>query len=46
VFDLDSEHSLFTLEWRGPFDPLIDEAIRGNYEAILAWLIREAEAGA
>jgi multidrug efflux pump subunit AcrA (membrane-fusion protein) len=42
---LDPDRTLFTLEWRGPFDPLIDEAILANYEAILAWLIREAERG-
>lgn len=43
VFVLAPDRTLFTLEWRGPYDPLIDEAIRDNYEAILAWLIREAE---
>jgi hypothetical protein len=42
IFDLAPERDLFTLEWRGPVDPLIDEAIRDNYEAILAYLIREA----
>jgi len=34
---------LFTLEWRGPSNPMIECAIRDNYEAVLAWLIREAE---
>ena len=43
IFVLDPERTLFTLDWRGPHDPLIDAAIRDNYEGILAWLIREAE---
>jgi hypothetical protein len=43
AFVLAPTRDLFTLEWAGPSDPLINEAIRGNYEAILAWLIREAE---
>jgi hypothetical protein len=43
VFVLDPERSLFTLEWRGPDDRLIEEEIRDDYEEILAWLIREAE---
>ena len=44
VFTLDPEHTLFTLEWRGPSTPMIECAISDNYEAVLAWLIREAEA--
>ena len=43
VFVLAPDRALFTLEWRGPYDRLIDEAIRDNYEAVLAWLRREAE---
>ena len=35
VFQLAPEGDLFTLEWRGPVDPLIEAAIRANYEAIL-----------
>jgi hypothetical protein len=46
VFVLADDHSLFTLEWRGPYDPLIADAIKDNYAAILAYLIREAEGGA
>jgi hypothetical protein len=43
VFTLDPDHLLFTLEWRGPSNPMIECAISDNYEAVLAWLIREAE---
>lgn len=43
VFQLASERDVFTLEWRGPFDHLIHDAIRSNYDAILAVLKREAE---
>ena len=42
VFQLAPEGDLFTLEWRGPVDPVIDEAIRANYEVILDLLRREA----
>jgi hypothetical protein len=42
IFVLDSERTLFTLEWRGPEDRLIEETIKGNYDAILAWLVHEA----
>jgi hypothetical protein len=42
VFVLDSERTLFTLEWRGPEDRLIEDAIKENYDAILAFLLREA----
>ncbi len=45
VFYLSPDADLFTIEWRGPYDRLIDEAIRDNYEDILAWLIVEAEGG-
>jgi hypothetical protein len=45
LFVLDPERPLFTLEWRGPFDPLINDAIKDNYAAILAWLIHEAGGG-
>ena len=45
VFFLSPDADLFTIEWRGPYDRLIDEAIRDNYDDILAWLIREAEGG-
>jgi Protein of unknown function (DUF3631) len=43
TFVLAPDRALFTLEWRGPYDRLIDEAVRDNYEAVLAWLRREAE---
>ena len=42
VFQLSPEGDLFTLEWRGPVDPLIEAAIRDNYDAILDLLRREA----
>jgi hypothetical protein len=42
VFRLSHEGDLFTLEWRGPVDPLIEAAILANYEAILGVLRREA----
>ena len=42
IFHLAPEGDVFTLEWRGPVDPLISEAIRTNYEAILNLLRREA----
>lgn len=42
VFQLSPEGDLFTLEWRGPVDPLIEAAIRDNYDAILGVLRREA----
>jgi hypothetical protein len=44
VFTLSPDADLFTIGWRGPCDRLIDEAIRDNYDEILAWLILEAEA--
>ena len=43
AFVLAADRALFTLAWRGPHDPLIDRAVRDNYETILAWLIREAK---
>ena len=43
TFVLAPDRALFPLEWRGPYDRLIDEAIMDNYEEILAWLVREAE---
>lgn len=43
VFDLAPDHALFTPIWRGLYDPLIADAIKDNYDAILAYLIREAE---
>jgi hypothetical protein len=43
VFTLSPDYDLFTIDWRGPYDRRIDEAIRDNYDEILAWLIREAE---
>jgi hypothetical protein len=33
AFLLADDHALFTLEWRVPFDPRIDEAIRGSASA-------------
>ena len=30
IFVLDPERTLFTLDWRGPHDPLIEEATRGG----------------
>ena len=41
VFVLDPEHELFTLEWHGPRDELIEDGIKENYEEVLAWLIAE-----
>ena len=41
VFVLDPEHELFTLEWPGPRDELIEDDIKENYEEVLAWLIAE-----
>ncbi len=43
VFTLSPERDLFTLEWRGPHDALIADAIRDNYEAILGWLTLKAD---
>jgi hypothetical protein len=45
VFVLAPDHALFTEDWRsaGRYDPLIASAIKDNYAAILAYLIREAE---
>ncbi|HEY4808727.1 MAG TPA: hypothetical protein VIH81_13440 [Roseiarcus sp.] len=42
VFQLAPDGDLFTLEWRGPVGPLINDAIRDNYEPILDLLRREA----
>jgi hypothetical protein len=41
VFVLDPEHELFTLEWHGPRDELIEDDIKADYEKVLAWLIGE-----
>jgi hypothetical protein len=43
VFTLAPDRALFTLDWRGPFDPLLERAIKDNYAAVLALLISEAE---
>jgi hypothetical protein len=42
-FVLALEHDLFSLEWRVPFDPATNQTITDNYDAILAWLVHEAE---
>jgi hypothetical protein len=44
VFQLSPEGDLFTLEWRGPVDPLINDAISANYDAILDLLRRKGDA--
>jgi hypothetical protein len=41
---LSEDHTLFTVEWRGPYDPLIADALRDSYEAVLAYLKCEADA--
>jgi hypothetical protein len=42
VFQLAPEGDVFTPEWRGPFDPLVQDAIHANYDEILKLLKREA----
>ena len=46
AFCLAAEGDLFTLESGGPLDPLISDAIRANYDAILDALRRERDQGA
>jgi hypothetical protein len=42
VFHLADAGDVFTVEWRGPLDPLISDAIRANYEGVLDVLRRES----
>jgi putative DNA primase/helicase len=40
---LSDDGTLFTVEWRAPFDWLINDALRASYDAVLDILNREAE---
>jgi putative DNA primase/helicase len=38
---LSEDQELFTVEWRGPLDRLVNDALRANYDAVLDYLKRE-----
>jgi putative DNA primase/helicase len=40
---LSEDRTVFTVEWRGPYDPLVADALKDNYDAVLDWLRREAD---
>ena len=40
---LSEDRTLFTVEWRAPIDPLVNDALRAGYDAVLDWLRREAD---
>jgi hypothetical protein len=40
---LSEDRTLFIVEWRGPFDALVNNALYANYDAVLDYLKREAE---
>jgi putative DNA primase/helicase len=39
---LSEDQALFTVEWRGPFDGLVNDALSASYDAVLDYLKREA----
>jgi hypothetical protein len=43
---LSEDQTLFTLEWQGPEDRLITDALRAGYDGVLDYLKREAESAA